>query len=98
MREDWKSAGAQGQASGGPGFRQVEVPDFAAGEEREGLRVRECACPQSCFSLLSESAGLRLARGGLSPRGPPRCSCLPGCLAADWMFRAEFKESEQAEC
>lgn len=36
-----------------PGLWLLEMSDFAVGEEREGVHVRECPCaPQSCFSVL----------------------------------------------
>lgn len=54
--------------------------------------------PPKLFLRALSQPGLLIARGGLSQPLLPQPSCLPGCLAADWMFCAEFKESEQAEC
>lgn len=59
---DWGGEGGRWQAGrqvlrvrpmDRPGLWLLEMSDFAVGEEREGVHVRECPCaPQSCFSVL----------------------------------------------
>lgn len=62
----------------------LEMSDFAVGEEKERIRVRECPCTPKVVSPCSLSQpGLLVARGSLSRPLPPQPSCLPGCLAAD---------------
>lgn len=91
-----RQAGTQGRAN-----EEIflEMSGFAVAEERESVPVREGPCTPKVVSPCSLSPpGLLVARGSLSRHLPLQPSCLPGCLAADWMFCAEFKESKQAQC